>query len=386
MKTNKLEFLTRDFCKELASKSDVFYCTESIKEQYKVEIYNYRLASYNDFNDNNAFELRGITFVNYNGVWERFLSLEKFFNVNQCEAWSENILKTKKIQSVQNKEDGSLIQFIPFLIDGVESELKFYAKSKMTFDSDQAKMAQELFDCNENLRKLIQNSFKDRYTIIFELVSPKNQIVLSYDTTELRVLQIRNLDTGEYLKWDRESISFIESKGIKCAAQQELISIDVLLNLKTTMRAIEGWVITFEDGMKAKIKTDEYLALHGLFTNVTRENVLIEIILNDEIDDVIGRAQGEKLDFILEITEKVQHKFNHLVQEYKELRRKYFQDFEEDRKKFAMKHSKDKLFNGVMKELKTSFKDIEEIAEKRVKEYILKETSSLTAAQNWIKS
>jgi hypothetical protein len=39
-----------------------------------------------------------------------------------------------------------------------------------------------------------------------------------------------------------------------------------------------------------------------------------------------------------------------------------------------------------MKELKTSFKDIEEIAEKRVKEYILKETSSLTAAQNWIKS
>jgi len=377
----ELDFLTRDYCKELTKNSEVFYCSESIKEGHEVEIYNYRLASYNDFNDNNAFELRGITFINYDGVWKRFLALEKFFNVNQCEAWSENILKTKKIQSVQNKEDGSLIQFIPF--EGSAGKV-FYAKSKMSFDSDQAKMAQELFDNNSNLRKFVLNAFNDGYTIIFELVSPKNQIVLSYDTTELRVLQIRNLDTGSYLKWDRESISYIESKGLICAAQQELIPIDELLNLKTSMQAIEGWVVTFEDGMKAKIKTDWYLSLHGLVSE-TRENLLIEIILNDEIDDVIGRVQGEKLDFILEVTKKVQHKFNHLVVEYKELRRKYFQDFEEDRKKFAMKHSKDRLFNAVMKEINTSFKDVEEIAEKRVKEYILKQTNSLTNAQIWLK-
>ncbi len=61
----ELDFLTRDYCKELTKNSEVFYCSETIKEGHEVEIYNYRLASYNDFNDNNAFELRGITFINY---------------------------------------------------------------------------------------------------------------------------------------------------------------------------------------------------------------------------------------------------------------------------------------------------------------------------------
>ena len=74
-----------------------------------------------------------------------------------------------------------------------------------------------------------------------------------------------------------------------------------------------------------------------------------------------------------------------MVVEFKELRRKYFQDFNEDRKAFAMKYSKThELFGIVMKTLNTPFTEIEKVAEVTVKEYILKQCKSLNDAKKYI--
>lgn len=164
-------------------------------------------------------------------------------------------------------------------------------------------------------------------------------------------------------------------------------NLDKLLEQKEILEGIEGWIVTFEDGQMAKIKTDWYLRLHGLIgPDAFRENLLIETILNGQIDDVLGNlAEGVKKEKIKDIEEIVNHKFNHYVVEYKELRRKYFNDYNEDRKAFAVKYKNEPTFSLVMKNLHTSFKEVEQVAEKSVKEFILNKTKKLGDAKDWLK-
>ena len=76
---------TRDDCLAITEKTDAFFRAERVIENQRVELYDYRLASLSDFQDNNAYELRGICFIldEETGIWERNILLNKFFNVNQ---------------------------------------------------------------------------------------------------------------------------------------------------------------------------------------------------------------------------------------------------------------------------------------------------------------
>lgn len=375
---------TREECQTIIQNSEAFYCAERVIEGQKVEMYDYRLASLSDFQDNNAFELRGITFVydEETSTWERHILMNKFFNINQTEGWMYDDVKDKKIDRVQNKEDGSVVSFVKF------KNGKIRAKSKMSFESEQAVMAQELFDKNKRFHDFIEICLYHDYTPIFELVGPDNQIVLEYHETKLLLLQIRHNDTGKYMNEiammnlaDTYHVEYAEDFG---DSMKNLG--DLLARKEIDQSDIEGWVVTFKDGQMAKIKTDKYLSLHGLIgPDAFRENLLVKTILDGNIDDVISAlVPGIKKDRIIELDELVTHKFNHLVVEFKELRRKYFQDFKEVRKDFAIKHSKDELFGAVMKTLKTDYKEVEQTAERMVSEYIERKTNSLGDAKKWI--
>lgn len=376
---------TREECQHIIKKSEAFYVAERVVEGQNVEIYDYRLASISDFfpeGGDNWTELRGLTFVQQeNGTWERNILMQKFFNVNQTIGWMYDDVKNKKITRVQNKEDGSIISFVKF------ANGKVRAKSKMSFESEQAVMAQEVYDNDENLQKMVKTMIDQNLPIIpiFELVSPENQIVLEYQKTELRLLQVRNAEYGTYS--DTEEVALSWNVPYAEEFPESMKNLDDLLARKELDQSnIEGWVVTFNDGQMAKIKTDKYLSLHGLIgPDAFRENLLVKTILDGNIDDVISSlVPGNKKDKIIEVTEKVTHHFNHLVVEFKELRRKYFQDFEEDRKTFALKYRNEELFSGVMKTLNTSFKDVEKTAEDQVKMFIEKQCNSLGDAKKYL--
>jgi len=295
--------------------------------------------------------------------------------------WMYDDVKDKKIINVANKEDGSIISFVKF------PNGKIRAKSKTSFESEQAVMAQKVFDGNKNLAEFVTYCLEAGQIPIFELVGPENQIVLEYQVTELILLQIRKYD-GSYAN---NIPTIAEDNGLVFAEEfpESMKNLDDLLARKEIDQSdIEGWIVTFEDGQMAKIKTDKYLSLHGLIgPDAFRENLLIKTILDGNIDDVVSAlVPGPKKDRIVELDEKVTHNFNHLVVEFKELRRKYFNDFRENRKEFAIKHSKDELFSAVMRTLKTSFRDVEATAEEQIKEHILRNTKSLGDAKNWLSS
>jgi hypothetical protein len=80
---------TQEECANLVQNSEAFQCIETEVNGFKIQMYNYLLASYKDFFPDNGdvwTELRGLTFV-YNtetDEWERHLLLTKFFNLGEC--------------------------------------------------------------------------------------------------------------------------------------------------------------------------------------------------------------------------------------------------------------------------------------------------------------
>lgn len=374
---------TRDECQSLVQSSEAFFCTTTIVEGQPVEMYNYRLAGYTDFfpeDGSNWTELRGITFVQQaDDSWERNILLNKFFNINQTTGWMYDDVKAKKIARLQYKEDGSVISFVRFNNGNIR------AKSKMSFGSPQAVMAQEVFTNNYCVRKLVTVCLNSNMVPIFELVSPDNQIVLEYQETELILLQVR-LANGNYLTRSKiQSLPLGETriaKDLPTGLEDALL--DTLLHYKKIdQRAIEGWVVTFEDGQMAKIKTDKYLQLHGLIgPDAFRENLLVQTILDGNIDDVISAlVPGAKKDKLIALAAKVEHQFNTLVQEFFTLSHMYVNDYASDRKEFAIAYKARRMFSGFMKAIHTTS---ESNAERAARDYILKQCKSLGSAKQYL--
>jgi hypothetical protein len=432
---------TREECLEITKTTEVFYRTEKIINGFKVEMYDYRLASYQDFFPNGIYkginysELRGLTFIlnPETNEWERNIALQKFFNINQTEGWMEKDFKeqNKYIVSFGDKRDGSLI--LPIQLPNCEDEI--IMKTKMSFISPQAIAAQEIYDENKlgDYKGLIKYCFDEKIQLMFEYTSFDNQIVLNYNNKELTLLQGRYIETGKYLTQDRliilskkfnvplttqyltkdyefllkydldtlkeiltnnngdlykfdtlkEMIYFIgEGKFLTNDISNKITMLDFLMFSRDFIEKEEGVVITFNDEQMAKIKHLKYFQMHGLVTEGTRENLLIQTILEDNIDDVLAQIlPGEKRDFIENTTNTVITHFNHHIVYILDKIKTY----NDDRKEFA-KNNKEYIYFGVlMKSISIKDNDnIEKNIEDMLKTDILKKTNGLEKARNWL--
>ena len=150
----------------------------------------------------------------------------------------------------------------------------------------------------------------------------------------------------------------------------------------------EGFVIRMDNGEFVKIKNSHYKNLHHLKDNISNNSNLIPLIVNDNLDDLIGTFQDdtETLEYISNVQEKVSHLFNHCVVEYKNLRGSFFNKYSENRKEFASKYKDEPMFSFVMKTTNESFRQIEEVAERCAKQYILNKCKTKTKADEFVDS
>jgi RNA ligase len=349
-----------------STQKTLFYESQFFIDGFKISIFNYRLATYQDFVIHNAFELRGITFVfNKDGsLYRRFILMEKFFNLNENDSTQFDKLNSKSIKSVYEKIDGSIISFIE-LPNG-----KILAKSKTSFESPQSKLAQKIFNENDSIKTIVKSYLKNDITPIFELISPQNQIVLRYKMDELVLLKLRNNKTGEYLP--------IDSVNHKLPMKFYL-TLDELVNLSHTKENTEGWIVEFSDSQKIKIKTKWYLTLHKAMTETSyREDSLIEMIIDEKIDDLLCMLDSgsDARKFVDETITKTRLKISKLSNDVDLLLSKY----RGDRKTFSIEYHKHDLFGIVMKVISGGDKF------SSMMEYIKKKTYRLESARDWLKS
>jgi T4 RnlA family RNA ligase len=277
-----------------------FYESKMVVDGFNVSVFNYRLAQYKDFSNPipdkpelKGYEMRGLTFVfNEDGsLFNRYVLLEKFFNLNQVPESLYSVVKNYKIKFVNNKEDGSIASFIK-LPNG-----KVVGKSKMGFDNDQADGINRVYKTNKEVKSLVDWALNNNIVPIFEYVAPNNRIVLRYPSEELILLRFRDNLTGKHIDI-RNHLDKVGS--IRVAPfEDEIHDLDKLIELTATQVDKEGSIVTCEDehgrDFFFKLKTPWYCERHGLLTeDLYREHIIIGYILDDKIDDILGQVPEDE--------------------------------------------------------------------------------------------
>lgn len=370
-------------CLEIVKNNECFTHRYREVNGYKVSIFNYLLASYKDFKqpipnnpDIDAFELRGLCFTHDKdmNVVRRFLLLHKFFNLNQCEDYQYDILKNITINKVTDKMDGSIMRFIE-LPNG-----EIVVKSKTFFDNNQTKMAMDVYNKNKRLQAFVKDTLDYNLAAVFELTSPLNAIVLKYQSNNLTLLQLRDEATGEYL--DLHNHPLVKKHGIDVVSQENL-TLDEIISLSKTVKDKEGWVGEWADGL-FKVKTDWYCERHGLLTEtLNRENLLMELIVDEKIDDAIAELDINDMrrTNIENICQAYTHYLVHKLNEVKALAKRY----NGDKKTWVLTNRPNPLFSFAVYLLDLKEDDWDDYLIERLKVSIKKDTYHLERAKVFIK-
>lgn len=347
---------TFEQAKIITEKNECF--THRVREfnNVKISVFDYLLASYNDFvkpseelPEYTAFELRGLCFThNEDGsVHKRYLMLDKFFNLNQCPQYQLEDVKHKTIRKIMDKMDGSVMRFIK-LPNG-----EVVAKSKTFFDNDQTKMAMAYYNSKEDFRKFINESLDKNIAVILEIVSRLNRIVVQYQETKLVVIEMRDEETGQYLDVHNHelikkyNVEIVEDETAKYVQQGDS-TLDVfnkLFEQKATLVNKEGWIIEFTDGQLLKLKCDEYCRLHGILTDgFSKENIFMIMIVDNTIDDALAELAID--DPRREVVEKITTAFSHyLSRKVKEVISFVKETYKGDKKQWCLEYRQHPLFN-----------------------------------------
>lgn len=379
---------TKEVCDKIIHSNESFMKKEDIIEGISVSQFSYILASYENFKfplgkeqDAEAFELRGISFVENGSEWERFLFIPKFFNLNETIGSMYDDVKDKEIECIMDKRDGSAITFIR-LPSG-----KFVAKSKYSFISDQAKASNAILQDSPDLLRFLEYTYNNNIQPLFEYTAPNNRIVLLYEKESLVVLGLRNKENGNFLT--QEEMTNICSKfSIPYVDFETGKTLDDLVEESKEVKNKEGWVVRFKDGSQIKIKTTWYRDLHGLVTDDLSANVLLRKVIDGEVDDLLSFIPPDFTEvraYISQTSSKLQKYINHQTRELY----KIISQLKEEcpgRKEYALSVKKtiDPDFQSIAFILFNEENLDEEMIEKRVANILLKKYNKKEKAEKFI--
>lgn len=238
----------------------------------------YEFMDSKTFDSPEALECRGIAFDQEGIICSR--PLHKFFNVGEKEWLSPDALLARNdIVGIYEKLDGSMIATA-----WVNDNLEY--RSKKAFDSDVARMALDFSNQNILIDNFAYECAEDGLTAIFELTHPDARIVVEPDKPRMRLLHVRDNETGEYVMLNRAHYihDLIRQYAVPIVNKYNGTLAEAIASLET-MGGQEGYVIQFANGDMAKMKCPWYTRLHKSITFL-RERDIALLALNEELDDV----------------------------------------------------------------------------------------------------
>lgn len=236
--------------------------------------------------DDTLSKCRGLIF-DHNTMDICAIPFPKFWNYNDerhPETLPQNLPKYQP--TFYEKVDGSLGI-------GFWYKNQFILATRGSFESDQAKWAQQWIDIRIN--NILMSKFDEQFTFLFEIVYPQDRKVVNYQDSGLVLLGAINNNTG--LEYNPESVmsGFRWIKGIRCAVQEEFLNnIETIANLDLPNE--EGYVAVWY-GFKTfriKIKFETYKKLHRMYFQ-TSSDVIWELMKTGKLEEYIDQIEDEPL-------------------------------------------------------------------------------------------
>lgn len=227
----------------------------------------------------------------------------KFFNYKQLSSYTSLPQEVRNLSEwnsdleyVMDKADGSLV------IAYTHNKKLMLSSSGNVF-SEHSKLFYKLLDSYPESTRNTLFELGKKYTINMEYVSPFNQIVIPYNETKFILHGARETDSGKFVSLEKLK-EFSVSLGIELIkVYDEINSLDSLLSELKTLDNKEGFVASFADGFRLKFKTNEYVALHSLYSplmtgRLTKAFIesIVEMIIDDTFDDYISTVETFESD------------------------------------------------------------------------------------------
>jgi len=161
--------------------------------------------------------------------------------------------------TVTEKVDGSL--GVLYFLDG-----KPRIATRGSFESDQAIMANLMIN-----RNAISHTFNYNiaYTYLFEIIYPENRIVVNYgEYRGLKLLAVIDKETGKDVDDEFDRCVNAGFDHVKLTYHPSFAEL-----LKEQQDEGEGYVALFENGLRVKVKFEEYKRLHKILTGWTDKHI-----------------------------------------------------------------------------------------------------------------
>ena len=130
-------------------------------------------------------------------------------------------------------------------------------------------------------------TLNQNYCYMFEMIGPKNRVIIGYDSPKLYGLGQRNMKTMEEEEY---SAHWGKWSNIWLPQRFALYNLDEVVKIAETLtRDEEGFVVNDRFFHRVKIKSPEYLMAARLHNNgiITKKRI-VEMILNERVDDFLA--------------------------------------------------------------------------------------------------
>ena len=273
-------------------------------------------------------ECRGVAFCSETGrILRRPLS--KFFNLNEKPETSSGLIDVTQLHVVLDKLDGSFIA--PFYVN----ERMIYG-TKMG-DTDVSQMVYPYLEDKPQFNKFNDRLIRDGFSPIYEFVSPNNRIVISYPKSELILLAIRNMVTGEYHAYDdMRSLANADNIPVVRALPGSISSMETFVSETKSLSGAEGYVIRFSSGMQLKMKADDYVLRHRAKDQLSQEKNLVELIVTDQIDDFYSTLTVEDSEKVKRYADSMLHHISKIAKQAEDIVAEHRPLLNNEKKRFAL--------------------------------------------------
>jgi RNA ligase len=169
-----------------------------------------------------------------------------------------------------------------------------------SFNSDQAIKGLEMLN-RYDLSLLDVN-----YTYLFEIIYPNNVVVVRYDEEKLVLLAKYNIKSGKEgdVQTDYYKANF---DVVKCYDNLPNNFVELKNNIENNK---EGYVLRFKNGMRVKIKSEEYVRLHKVLTNVSNMDIWLYMKNGEDLNLLLNAVPDEMDNNIRDFIDYLKMSYN----------------------------------------------------------------------------